>query len=678
MEIVRRHPEIQLDSDGNQLVKLRNQNLNSVCLPAASSEHHIVTTCITAGVSFSYACVSTGGFLILNAENGRIIKTIGLFRNKIESKIKIFGICPPGAHNPLERVAAYCILPVTTTESETKKENDKDNKLKSPTRMSTMFDGVASPNDYQFRCDVAILDIDTSSSNLSAKVSFVLTFEFTAGRTQAGELDQLPLFSLSVDGLLLGIFNGSDLSLYSLYKHVGVSQTLEILPSPTPMAHIIEDVEMEEFSDLETVVLREATSVVNLKSIFEQFSVLKEEPVEAQLPPVQNVAAPPAAAKRRGSKSAPAAPVSAAPKPVLKLLSPTVKHFSLFPLGPTEGAVYGSTSGRRPSEESSAESQRVTRTIFNQGIILVWEGLSQWLIFGLRGKPQADISLEKDGLSAQGPGNVAAKDKERDKLPSPSKLATNSSNRSVLEPGAAPSSLKRADSKTIRDKASVSAAAGSTSGKPGKNVISIECADEPLRVMAFAHVLSKWSLTADVTAVCVDEFRSIVALGQRDGVTSVWDLRCQSLCGGGIGFAKHETAITSMCCVGGSSGGAGKSMRLVSGALDGSLSFVQLESSPLSLSSAFGESLKDTHQLNEGKGVRRGTGLLRATLVDFRQDVPCPVVHLAPLAKSSLFTAVNAEGRIILFDCEDVSLLGVLMPKQLLPVSDYVHGIICP
>jgi len=221
------------------------------------------------------------------------------------------------------------------------------------------------------------------------------------------------------------------------------------------------------------------------------------------------------------------------------------------------------------------------------------------------------------------------------------------------------------DSKIIKEKGPATVVGA---GKAAKNILTIESSDEPLHVVAYAHLLSKWTLTSDVTAVCTDEFRSIIALGQRDGVTSVWDLRCQSLCGGGIGFAKHETAITNMCFVGGV--GSGKSMRLVSGALDGSLSFVQLDSSTRTLCSALGDSFRDDHSATDPKKTPRGEGLLRASLADFRQDVPCPIVHLAPIAKSTLFTAVNAEGKVLLYDSEDVILLGVLMPKQVLPVSN--------
>jgi hypothetical protein len=157
------------------------------------------------------------------------------------------------------------------------------------------------------------------------------------------------------------------------------------------------------------------------------------------------------------------------------------------------------------------------------------------------------------------------------------------------------------------------------------------------------ELLRCWTLSGHVTALDFDDKKTVVAIGQSDGMVSLWDLRSMQLLSAP---GRHSTSITAISLTVGVD-----THVMVSGDKDGVLCFYKL----FSASSANAErSGRDTSVIPSSRPC------LKAELVDFRMDFRDEVIKIWKLDGVSIVVVHTASGKLVVYDAEGSELLGRL------------------
>lgn len=166
-----------------------------------------------------------------------------------------------------------------------------------------------------------------------------------------------------------------------------------------------------------------------------------------------------------------------------------------------------------------------------------------------------------------------------------------------------------------------------------------------------AAVISQWSLAAAVSAVTVDEGKSLIVLGLCDGSLSMWNIATRNFTSI---VGKHETAVTSLCIARSESAeGRGEyNFYMLSGAQDGTLCFFTINVPRNNVDSFYAASMNDS--------AASFTPCLSASFIAFRFDVcpGCSIVSIRSLVNLPLVVVQCSDGLCILYDLQGAALLG--------------------
>mmetsp|Transcript_14579 Transcript_14579/g.21975 ORF Transcript_14579/g.21975 Transcript_14579/m.21975 type:complete len:943 (+) Transcript_14579:178-3006(+) len=167
--------------------------------------------------------------------------------------------------------------------------------------------------------------------------------------------------------------------------------------------------------------------------------------------------------------------------------------------------------------------------------------------------------------------------------------------------------------------------------------------NQPCDIPPIIELLHHWTLSSEITAVEMDEHKTIVCIGQEDGLVTLWDLKTMQFLSAP---AKHSSAITSLCFVTGT-----QSHFLVSGDTSGVLCFYKLHA-------VMPCSNLDVPAVTSP--IASAQSCLNAELVDSRIDfIPGDeIVKIWPIRGVSIVVVHVSNGKVVVYDADGAELLG--------------------
>ena len=180
--------------------------------------------------------------------------------------------------------------------------------------------------------------------------------------------------------------------------------------------------------------------------------------------------------------------------------------------------------------------------------------------------------------------------------------------------------------------------------------------------LADAIKLCQWRLSATVSVIEVDECRSVLIFGLRDGSVSIWNLTSRTLT---ATIARHETAVSSICLFQAGTGKSGfngsrsGSFYLLSGALDGTLCFFSV----VLPNKEEGQSPQRDYSFVEVSSSGGASApCLSASFNSFRRDVSAgtSIISIRSLKDIPIAIVQCSNGLSIVYDVQAGALLGKL------------------
>ena len=656
-DIIRLHPDAQTDYNNNlPASSKRAQKMESKCLPSALSEQFVTTTSMLGGHQYVYMASSLGTISVLDTTTGKVLGTLSAFKNTVESFISIHGLAHcSGRYGSMERLATSCFSVSSTMSVKT------------------------------YRCDILVVDVDlhsdASQTDICApavipRVSFSISID--------NILDPSDMtISITDDGGLLSVCHESKFDIYALTENSYRKQQSTEVSKQSPRQHplyqtIKEDAEVTEFKSLETVTLLQPTVRLSLTPFALETRLEHDLDVGDRTSAATSVTTNQARQQQATAGKQSVASVASAPVTSLttslsskrqNLQIPKVEklrvlqHF-LYPLEPPHPHPPKSNLPPARGEEAPSDSttgkltakQELVTYMCKFRVAVIWWGVCEWTILGLHESSEIDsiemVGNAKDSGMTQG-SKGAAKREESKAKPSAGKMteAAVPKSRSSTPPTDRPPS-----------------ASGAGEGKRAKAVVSTApeiVTESPELGQVFVKLVfyefQRWSLSSEVTVICVDEKRALLAMGQCDGCVTVWDLRSMLLCGGD--FAQHETSVTQLAFT------VGDTVRLISGCMDGSICFFNVETGPMSTATAYsrlqGSQQSVTHERAGAPSALTAFGSYRITLLQFHQDIRAPIVSMTSIARSALVVVGTGKGILLLYDGDAMDLFGTIVTKSL-------------
>eukprot|EP01041_Mallomonas_annulata_P000260 gene260-476_t len=690
-EIIRLHPDVQADLSGDVTAKKHTKNLETRCLPSTLTEQHVTSTSVLGGHSFIYMANSSGILTVIDALSGRMMGSISIFRQQEESLVVINGVAHIStSQGRVERVLMSTIhlSPPSVTPPDVTHTTAHST---APHGHNTASTPAHTPSKV-YRFDISVVDVGTSPTSVTIpRIAYNFSFECHSDGSDVHA-------SITDDGGVVSVSYGSELFLYYLHgaKHnhnqSQKGQGGQVMHDESNTNNknnnsnnnktnknliIHEDKEINEFNEHGTIVLKDPTVKLDLQPFM---TTTRYEPVEdttnstdtisglppsfankttagnsnsnnsnttsmpstatatptptvpvSKLPSQKNItaAAPPIQLQ---SQQAPVQLHTSKPLPKLpQLPPPKVQKLFLFPLD--------APINSKKNKKMNASKSPFIEYLCGFAIAIVWQGSKEWCVLSLQEEPQL-LHEEIESDNAKGTKSTLKN------VPKPSVDVVAKDKQQQAQQ---PPPLNREPSATARK--SISKTRGPDSITAAKLL--------PPSAKLLAKELTRWSLSSEVTAIAHDDHRTMLVLGQSDGSVTVWDLRSLILCGGD--FGKHETAVTQLAlCI-------GRNLRLVSGSVDGSMCFFNIESGPSNTSL--------TAALTGNASVPFGS--YRVSLLDFRQDIRAPIVSLTSIVKSPFFVAVTGKGNTLLYDADSMEALGTLVSRSLQPGIPSVWRPVC-
>ena len=267
-EIIRRHPDIEIDSDGNQIVLPRNRNLEEKVAPSVivSSKPTSIVSLVACSVGpFSFGVTSSGVLLTIESSSGRIVNSIASFHdveNVIEGKNEQEG---NGSDNPelvSQIVPSWWVASVTGPFTEDglfrvvvvrSQENlgpppdeneSKDTKSKKGAKSSEPDPTTTFKPHSEAKISVIEVKVPRSEIySLSEPNAFSSYVAYSLPNIEADTLAHISI-DLSPDGQVLMINHGLSLSYYIMDQPRSAVDKTKI---KNRLTGILEDRELDEF-----------------------------------------------------------------------------------------------------------------------------------------------------------------------------------------------------------------------------------------------------------------------------------------------------------------------------------------------------------------------------------------------------------------------------------------------
>jgi hypothetical protein len=571
LEILRRHPEVAEDIPGAGGVARRNRNLDKECHPSCQTDKAKQVAVLGAGEGeFAYSINVEGMFQVLLNSTGKVLRSLQLFPlehdteeadkegeeepqsekpqppapvRKDGSLVQLVEMSNTSvAESPdyMSRVAVLRIEanlppPVPEEDPAAKKGKKQDKKAAAPSEEVQML---------PFKCHITIVETcGRTENNFEARVLNNFECLLTDSNVQA---------TLSQDGRVLTVSHGMTIDLFKLVPMTEIIDPFNAkakltIVAPTLMPTTDEDDEMLggesppaalpvippplcRWDIREEITRQTDTHYTNSKNPNERqkhgdlLASLESSRVWRSflfpfLPAMQwndakpSVRPPPPTTAAGGAGAAGGAKKGGKGAPATN--AAVVDPLTLLPL----------------ASLPFNQQQKLARD-FQNGLVVFLEDVKAFFVFGLRNMSDDEqvVYAEKQKLAMD--------------------AAILAAGGSVEEGGVG---------------TSPGVVEGSSAIDPGS-----EEKESPLLNSnpPFLELITFWSLSAAVTAVDTDAYKSLLVCGQADGVVAMWDLRSLQMTDVP---ARHQSLVTSVALTNGS-----KAHSLVSGDTEGTLCFFNL------------------------------------------------------------------------------------------------------
>ena len=175
------------------------------------------------------------------------------------------------------------------------------------------------------------------------------------------------------------------------------------------------------------------------------------------------------------------------------------------------------------------------------------------------------------------------------------------------------------------------------------------------------ELIGHWVLSGPVSALDMDDKKAVLAIGQDDGVVSLWDLRSMQFLSAP---SRHSSAVTAITLTTGVD-----SHLMVSGDKEGVMCFYQLHAAAGAQSVAGGRSSSQTPSPSTRP-------CLKAHLVDFRMDFRDEVLNMWRIDGVSIVVVQIASGKLVVYDAEGSDLLGRLCLTSGIPGQKLEYALV--
>jgi hypothetical protein len=624
LEILRRYPEVQEEMPGRNMIIRRNKNLDVECHPSSQFEKTQAVTAMCQGGNYVFAITATGSFSILSSETGKFVANCQVFQEDVVSTYVQTVLSNPTPLSPRSscRVAVLRImkLPPPTPDPESDAEKEKKAKAAQAAAKKTPKGGKAPEPEVvslpppSYCCSVTLIDC-TGCLSLDVGCSVSHSFHCAiASPTISAEL--------SMDGRALTLCCGLDISLFKFPP---------LITDTLAMAHIPE-IEGDEMNELKVGTLdsmsargkkfTEPTARWDMKEEIirqapphykDEFIKMFQYPLPLPPPPSPPPLVPLSAKEAAAAALLAPPPVVPQPKP-LRVLSCHLFSFNselrwddpapapaMRTSHPASGNVTPSLPQLPPALvaaqdtlRSRAATDKEHLTGIENGVIVFLDDAKRWFIFALR-TGQASTTQP---LAEVAPSAALKKMPTLEQIPAP--LVTNEQ-------------------------------------KPNRPLV--------------LELLRHFTLSSVVSMVHMDERKTVLVIGQEDGVVSLWDIRSMLPLSAPT---KHNSPVTCACLTSGI-----RSHLLVTGDLDGVLKFHKVFVSTSAGSLSLGPSFDSLDQFNNESSSQ---SCLKAAAIDVRMDFTREsIVSIWPLGGGLPIVVIQiSSGRFVVYDAESAELMGRL------------------
>ena len=583
LEILRRHPEVAEDipGGGGAGVARRNRNLDRECHPSCQVSKSKQVAVMGAGEGpFSFSVNVEGSCQIMDNCSGKILRTLQLFPltghtegddtqqtaapgrpdgslvQRVEISNTSVGVSPHYlCRTAILKIEANLPKPVPEEDVSAGKKGKKVDKKSAPTEEVPLI---------PFKCSITIVET-SGKTNSSFEARVLKSFECML---QESHVDPV----LSLDGRVLTISHGMTIEMFKLVPMTQIVDPFNAVSATNSHAAILDIADEEdenmppENGQVPIAVVQPSLCRWNIEEeISKQSEILLR-------------------------KSNPCKKSSHA-ELMTSMNGSRVWRSFIFPFLPVmqwndslstdTPEATGGVGGAKKSEKSNdnlhalpqlplaalpfQQQQQLSRE-FQNGLVVFLENVKAFFVFGLR-----DMSA----------GEQAIYDEKQ----------------------------KAAIDAAILD------AGGSLDGGEANSVVDKE---SPLLNSnpPFLELITFWSLSGAVTAMDSDSHKSVLVLGQADGVVTLWDLRSLQMTDVP---ARHHSLVTAVALTSGA-----KSHSLVSGDVDGTLCFYNLA---VPNASKDGDNMQvvTVNQVTSSSidGLTEVQQCVKAELIDFRCVVSC-------------------------------------------------------
>jgi hypothetical protein len=592
LEILRKYPEVQEEIPGRNMILRRNKNLDIECFPSNQSERTQNITAVAGCANLILAINEAGCLSVLENESGRVLHTLQVFpEDPIRPESLQYSMTAPSATLTALGVCRIAIFktkvipkppvdPVAEAE-----ETEKEKKAKAAAAKK------GPPAKGKGPAVTPEVETDKTKPSPTHRCTVALidllslqTSSVQCNHVHSFDIDLLSSQAsseLSGDGRLLVVSHGTAVA---YFKFPPVDSAVELFGSK--MGKIMEgDLDsIDDGAEMKSPPTRGDSQVTELQSQW----VIPEE-IFKQASPIEKsqlatlVAAPPTDSLSARDPSTSQVPV------------PRVRSAHLFAFGsefnwedqPAPSAPAAASAPGASSNYAKMTSFRDNRAVYHNGLVVFLEEFHRWFIFGLRTAPPP--------------------------------------------PPPAPPISPRVDLK--KDKAAPVAPPPLVDPLP----------EDPSKRVWVIDLLRQFPLSSSVTTVEFDEKRSLLVIGQSDGLVSLWDLKAMML----ISLVtRHHSPVTSLCLTKGVS-----AHFLVSGDADGVLCFHKLH-----------VAVSLTSDLIASSPSAASHPVISAELVDFRLDFTREsIVRVWAMEGGVSVVIVQvSSGRLVAYDADGAELLGRL------------------